>query len=84
MLDTEKCFKYEPEIKRVTKANSLMVDGRVVYIVKKDHTGKSICLYVAYDKETKIQLGYNEDKQALINYLLDKDLSCFGNEGSLF
>ena len=85
MRAKEDCFVYEPEIKRVTKANSFTAGGRLIYVVKKDHNGKAMKGYSAFDKDTKILLAYHSDKEFLIKYLQDKDLSCLGNtQGVLF
>jgi hypothetical protein len=85
VLAVEDCFIYQPDIKRVTSANSFIAGGRTVYIVKKDSTGKSIKIYNAYDKDTKTQLSSHWDKDILIKYLQTKDLSCLGStQGSLF
>ena len=74
MLDTKVCFKYQPEIKKLTNANSTMVDSRIVYIVKKDYTGKTSSMYIAYDYKTRIQLAFHKNKDELIEYLKDKKL----------
>ena len=74
MHNPKDCFKYQPEIKKLTKANSIMVDERVIYIVKKDHTGKTATMYFAYDYTTRIQLVHKKNKDALIEYLKDKKL----------
>lgn len=99
MRTKEDCLVYEPEIKRVTKANSFVAGGRVVYVCGKDHTGKDMkwtkrvgvnkptpkTFYSAYDKDTKILLASHWDKEYLIEYLQKKDLSCLGNtQGTLF
>ncbi|MGB1226456.1 MAG: hypothetical protein ACPG9K_01080 [Poseidonibacter sp.] len=74
MLDLEDVAKYQPEIKRLTKANSLVVKDRVIYIVKKDHTGKAIHMYNAYDYKTKYQLACFKKKDELINFLERQNL----------
>ena len=74
MIELNKCFKYSQPISKLTKANSILVDERVIYIVKKDHTGKACGLYIAYDYETKIQLAFNKKKDELIEYLKSKNL----------
>lgn len=51
-----------------------MIDGRVIYIVKKEHTGKACKFFFAYDYETKIQLHFSLYKDELINLLETKDL----------
>lgn len=68
------CLKYQPEIKRLTKSNSTLIDGRVVYVTKKDNEGKSIKIYMAYDYKTRIQLGGHSDKEFLIDFLSKQDL----------
>ena len=75
MIPLDKCFRYEPEIKRLTKASSFIADGRVIYIAKKDHEGKPSKFYVVYDYKTRIQLGFHSDKDFLIDYIKKKDLS---------
>lgn len=84
MIDIDKCFVYQPDIKRVTKANSFVACGRVIYLVKKSYDGKALKVYCAYDKEIKILLACHWDKDFLIKYLSDKDLSCLGGQGALF
>ena len=85
MRELDDCWKYEPDIKRVTVSNSFIADGRVIYIVKKEHTGKSIKLFVAYDKATKVQLAAHWDKEVLISYIQKQDMSVFPrDEASLF
>jgi hypothetical protein len=84
MRSLEECNKYQPDIKRVTKSNSFTSGGRIIYIVKKDYTGKTVKVYVAYDKETKIQLMAHWDKEFLIEYIRKQDLTIFGGQGSLF
>lgn len=74
MNEVSSCEKYEPKIKKLTKANSLVINERVIYICKKDHTGKASKLFVAYDYETKIQLAFNKDKDILIEFLEKQDL----------
>ncbi len=79
------CYIYEPEIKRITKANSFMAGGRVIYIVKKDSMGKAMKIYSAYDKESKVLLGANWDKEFLIAFIQAQDLSILPKaERSLF
>lgn len=84
MLDKEDCFVYEPDIKRVTKSNSFIAGGRVIYIAKKKPDGKASKSYQAYDKDTKILLSSHWDKELLIKYLQGKDLSVLGGQMSLF
>ncbi len=67
------CFRYEPEIKRLTKANSTIINGLMVYMVKKSHDGKSSSpLYCAYDYRSKILLHFDSDKSKLVNFLYDE------------
>jgi len=63
--------KYKPDIGKLTKANSTVADGRVIYIVKKDSEGKSgkFIPYVAYDYKTRVQLTFDFDKSKLIERL---------------
>ena len=74
MIPLSKCFRYEPEIKRLTKANSIAVNGRVLYIVKKFYNGDASRLYACYDYKTKIQLAFHEDKDMLIEFMKKQDL----------
>ena len=79
MLPLDECAKYEPDIKRMTKANSFIADGRVIYVAKKDETGKTLSvIYVAYDSSTKVKLAAHWCKDTLIRYLQGKDLSVLG------
>ena len=78
MKPLDECWTYEPEIKRLTKANSFIADGRVIYICKKDHKGKALRMYVAYDSSTKIQLVAHHDKEEVIRFLQKQDLSVLG------
>jgi len=86
MLSLDDCYKYEPEIKRVTKANSFLASGRVVYIVKKNSQGKTLKVFNAYDKESKVLLMSHWDKEKLIKFIQRQDLSMLGGnvQGSLF
>jgi len=54
---------------KLSKANSATIHDRVVYIVKKDHAGKSSSFFFAYDYVTKIQLHFKDNKQELIDVL---------------
>ena len=92
MIDLKDCQKYQPEIKRLTKANSFSYEfsgyvdkefiefSRVIYIVKKDITGKAIKLFVAYDYATKIKLSAHWDKDILIEYIGNQDLNILEKE----
>ena len=85
MKEVDNCKKYQPEIKRLTKANSMVFDGRVVYIVKKTYEGKAIKMFIAYDEATKTQLAGHHDKDKLIAFLAKQDMSVFGTDSrSLF
>ena len=85
MRTIEECDVYEPDIKRVTKTNSFVADGRVVYVVKKDHEGKTTKSYVAYDRATKVKLAAHWDKDVLIDFVQKQDMSVFGiDETRLF
>ncbi len=72
MRDIDKCKVYEPEIKRLTKTNSSIINGKVIYIVKKDWTGKSSPFFCAYDYQSKVFIHFDKDKNSLIGYLFDK------------
>lgn len=80
MRDIEDCKTYEPDIRKPTKANSFVADGRVIYVVKKDYTGKPLKMYVAYDEATKVQLMAHHDKDTLIEFIQSKDLSVLGKD----
>ena len=85
MRNLEDCKLYEPPIKRLTKSNSMVFDGRVVYIVKKTYEGKAIKMFIAYDEATKTQLAGHWDKDKLIAFLAKQDMSVFGADSrSLF
>ena len=73
MRKLEDCFKYQLDIKKLSKANSTAISGRVIYIVKKDHTGKSSKFFFAYDYETKVQLHFDLDKDKLIEFLNEQN-----------
>ena len=78
MRDIVDCAVYFEEFKRPTKVNSFVADGRIIRVVKKDHTGKSSRMYVAYDSYTKIQLVAHHSKDEVIRFLQGKDLSILG------
>jgi len=61
--------RYQPEIKKITKANSVLVNNRIIYIVKKDEVGKASKFYCTYDYETKIKLGFFFTKDEIENKL---------------
>jgi len=84
MLAIEDCYKYEPEIKRLTKSNSFLASGRVIYVVKKEPNGKTSKSYQAYDHESKVLLGSHYDKDFLISFIVKQDLSCLGEQQALF
>jgi len=73
MRELDVCFKYQKEIKKLTKANSAMIQDVVIYIVKKDHTGSSSKFFFAYDYKTKIQLHFHSEKAELIKFLNEQD-----------
>lgn len=66
---------YQPDIKRLTKNNSTLIQGRVIYIVKKDVNGKALKVFVAYDYETKVKLAVHQDKEQLIEFLKKQDFN---------
>lgn len=84
MIAVEDTEKYQPEINRLTKANSFIASGRVVYVAKKTPDGKTTKSYCAYDVESKVLLGCHWDKVFLINFMSKQDLSCLGGQQSLF
>lgn len=48
-----------------------MVNGRIFYIVKKDENGKdSKMFYCVYDYETKIKIGFFQDKKTIEDELI--------------
>lgn len=92
MRDLEDCYKYQPELPKLTKGNSFMVSGRVVFMVGKDYMGKDLKIrvksntdkpkyktaYNIYDKESRIQLYYHHDKDTAIKFVQSQDLSVLG------
>lgn len=75
MIALSKAKRYEPEIKRLTKSNSLAIQDRIIYIAKKDYQGKAVKIFVAYDYKTKVQLYANFSKELIVDYLKEQDLS---------
>jgi hypothetical protein len=61
--------RYEPEISKITKANSVLVNNRLFYIIKKDEDGKACKAYCVYDYETRIKLGFFWDKTTIVDNL---------------
>lgn len=82
MLDLKECFRLSPEAllnengkpKRLDARNSIVINGRIIYITKSDNEGKASLFYVAFDYKTRVQLGFNSDKDFLIEYLKKQDL----------
>ena len=74
MKINSKFLRYEPSIKRLTKANSNIINNRVIYIVKQNCLGNNIKMFMAYDYKTKIQLYGHFDKDSLIEFLAKQDL----------
>ena len=77
ILAIEDCFVYELEFSKLTKANSVVIDNRIVYIVKKDYRGSASPFFTAYDYTTKVQILFNKDKKKLIEILKTKNLGVF-------
>lgn len=60
---------YQQEFSKLTKANSCIINGRIIVILKKDYEGKVCSVYVAYDYKTKKQLLFSFNKDDLISKL---------------
>ena len=60
---------YQQEFSKLTKANSCIINGRIIVILKKDYEGKACSAYVAYDYKTKKQLLFSFNKDDLISKL---------------
>lgn len=73
MQPKDRCFIAEFEFGKLTKSNSVVINNRLVYISKKDYTGKTIKVYIAFDYETKIQLGFFSSKEKAIEILSKYD-----------
>ena len=85
MRQVDECKTYELNIPKLTKVNSFVADGRVIFITKKSYEGKPLKMYIAYDSHTKVQLAGHRDKEFLIKYLQSKDMSVLGvDESRLF
>ena len=85
MRDISDCKVYGGTVSKLTKANSVVVDGRVIRITKKDYTGKASKSYIAYDSSSNLQLASHHDKDTLIGFLLKQDMSVLGiDKQSLF
>ena len=69
MKSTKQCLVYSGNISRLTKANSCIINGRIIVILKKDYEGKACNVYVAYDYKTKKQLLFSFNKDDLISKL---------------
>jgi len=79
MRNLDECWKYHKEFGKATKANSTTASGRVIMVMKKAHDGKSLTrCYVAYDKESRVQLSQSWDKDKLIRFIQSKDLTMLG------
>ncbi len=72
MLNVENISKAEFDFGKITKANSSVINGRLIYISKKDSSGNQTKIYIAFDYESKIQLGFYSDKEKLIDMLTRK------------
>lgn len=69
MLEKNKTFIAIFDFGKLTKANSRIINTRLVYISKKDYTGTNTKVYIAFDYATKIQLGFASDKDKLVEML---------------
>ncbi len=76
-MKLDDCEKYELEFPNLSKVNSQVIHGRVVYIGKKLPTGKDGHFYHGYDYETKICLGRSGTKEGLIAFLTKQDFGAF-------
>jgi len=54
---------------KVTKANSFIINNRIIYVTKKDSTGNQCSLYIAFDYKSGIQLGFSSSKEKLCKML---------------
>ena len=70
-----KVVRFSNDIPKLTKANSVVIQGRVVWITKKDERGTTSKVYLAYDFKTKIKLGVGLNKASLISYIEKQDFS---------
>ena len=85
MIAADDCYTYQIDFSKATKVNSFMASGRVIMIHKKEHTGKAIKIYIAYDRDSKVQLSQHWIKDDLVKYIQEQDLSVLGvTQGSLF
>lgn len=74
MKSIDECFVLSKNIPKLTKANSAIIQGRVIYIVKENYAGKSSCFFHGYDFDTKIQLAFHKNKNGLIDFLSRQNL----------
>jgi hypothetical protein len=65
----KKVARYEGDIPKLSVSNSLIVDGVIFYIAKKDYDGKVVNLFVAYDYKSKAMLIALPNKEQLILWL---------------
>jgi hypothetical protein len=65
----KKVARYEGDIPKLSVSNSLVVDGVIFYIAKKNYDGKVVNLFVAYDYKSKAMLIALPDKEQLVLWL---------------
>lgn len=69
MLSVDLCHKANFDFGKITKANSFVIHGRLIYVSKKDALGIATKVYIAFDYETKLQLGFSPNKEKLFDML---------------
>lgn len=70
-----KVVRFAGKIPNLTKVNSTVIHGRVIWLTKKNESGKESKVYIAYDFMTKIKLGVSTSKEKLIKSLEECDFS---------
>lgn len=76
-------IKFDGDIPKLTKSNSTSIQGRAVWITKKDENGKMSKTYIAYDYLTKVKLAVHVNgKEALIAYLEKQDFTKINGVGN--
>ena len=84
MVKLDNCIKYELDFSKPTRSNSVVIGDRVIMIMKRDELGKTIKFFIAYDYKTKRILAWNNDKDKLIKFLVDRESDIrvtFGERG---
>lgn len=70
MVEPSKCDRYKGDFPKLSKTNSVAINGRVFYFKKSGSTS----VYVFYDYKTKIKVLAMDGKEKGIEFLQDKDL----------